>query len=170
MKISMKKLSFYAMTCLVILMQGCAAHIASHVSNPKMHLSDQYKKIAIVSNGASSQSITTSNLFENQLSHTQIMNGSSQVQMAAESLSFECEKLGFSVVSISENPDLLLELSIGSIRFDPLVGWIADQANIKLRDANSKQLVASFQAKAGFITPTVDNMISKLTYEIKKNY
>jgi hypothetical protein len=163
------KLILTTIASAAILLQGCGARVTSYAPNPEMYLSHHYKKIAIIANGANVQSITTSNLFEGQLSQTQIMDGGSQVQMAAESIGFECEKLGFHVVSINDCPDLLLEFSIGSIRFDSLAGWIADQAIVRLRDAKSKQIVAQFQAKSRFITPTVENIISNLVTEIKKN-
>ncbi len=165
----MNKLFLIATACISILLQGCGARVTTYVPNPEMRLSHRYKKIAIIANGANVKSITTSNLFAGQLSQTQVMDGGSQVQMAAESIGFECEKLGFHVVSIYDRPDLLLEFSIGSIRYDPLAGWIADQAIVRLRDAKSKQIVAQFQAKGWFITPTVENIISKLVSEIKKN-
>lgn len=166
----MKIFSILTMTCIGIFTHGCTAHIISHVPNPKVHLSQQYRKIAIILNGAGTQSINNTSLFENKLVQTQVMDGSSQVQMAGETLAFECEKLGFCVVPATENPDLIFEFNIGSIRFDAMAGWIADQAILRLRDAKSKELVATYQAKGSIITPTVENIISNLVYEIKKNY
>lgn len=166
----MKIFLTFAMACIALFTQGCTSHIVSHVPNPKIHLSHQYRKIAIILNGSGSQSINNSSLFENKLIQTQVMDGSLQSQMAGETLAFECEKLGFCVVPATENPDLIFEFNIGSIRFDPIVGWIADQAILRIRDTKSKEVVASYQAKGSLITPTVENIISKLMYEIKKNY
>lgn len=166
----MRKLYFSSLTFLAILMQSCTANVVSIVSKPNIHLSHQYKKIAIISNGAGVQSASTSSLFEGQLSYTNLMDGNPQVQMASDSFAFECARLGFQVVSCRDNPDLLIEFSIGSIRFDPVAGWIADQAIVKLIDSKSNQVVAQYQAKSGFITPTVENIISRLVSQIKKIY
>lgn len=166
----MKKLSLSVLICCALHIQGCTAHIIPHIPNPELCLSHDYKKVAIISKGANVQSIASSSLFDGQLTQTQVMDGASQVQMAAESLAFECEKLGFYVVPNSENPDLLIEFSIGPVRFDQVAGWIADQAIVRLRDAKTKRVIAQFQAKTGFITPTVENIIDKLVAEIKKIY
>lgn len=166
----MKYLSITILIAATSLFQSCAPHISSYLPDPTIQLSRQYKKIAIISVGSASQSVTTSNIFEGKISQTNVMDGNSQIQMAVDSFAFECEKLGFQVVLQSEAPDLLLELNIGSIRFDSFAGWIADQGIVRLRDANSKRIVAQFKAKSSFLTPTIENIISKLMTEIKNTY
>lgn len=74
----------------------------------------------------------------------------------------------FHVVSPNENPDLIFEFNIGSIRFDPIGGWIADQAILRIRDAKSQETVCIYQAKTIFITPSVDNLIYKIIKKLKK--
>lgn len=166
----MKQITILLMSVIALLMQGCTASTISHLPNPDIRLSHHYSKIAIVTNGASGQSIGTTCLFQGQLSQTHVMDSSSQVQMAVETLAFECERLGFEVVANPENADLILEFNIGTVRFDPVAGWIADQGIAKFRDAKTNRLVAQYQAKTSFITPTVENILYKLVNEIKKNY
>lgn len=157
-------------TTILFLLSGCSAVVTSIVQNPYSRFSGSYKTVAIISNGSSCDSVSTTILFDGNLASSHFMDASSQVDLATSTLIFELERLGFVVVPETSDHDLLIEFQIGSIRYDELVGWIADQAFIKMRDAYTNQVIAQYQAKTNLITPTVENIIYELVSEIRKNY
>lgn len=92
----------------------------------------------------------------------QVSSGEAQAAQALESLKFELLALGFQMTDTPAEADALADFSIGQIRYDPLVGWIADQAVLTFKDPSGKVL-AGFRAQSRGITPTVNNIVTKLS-------
>lgn len=166
----MKPKSITFICSIAMLFHACTASINSQIHEPEIRLSRQYHRIAIITNGTGSSTASIISNFNGQLNTAKVMHGNEQLIIAAQSMAFECGKLGFQVVSEEDNPDLIMEFMIGSIRQDEITGWIADAGYITLSDARTKRVVAQYEAKTMFITPTVNNIITKLASEMKNIY
>lgn len=98
------------------------------------------------------------------------MPASEQARLALESLRFELMGIGFNFVTEESRADALVDFYIGTIRHDPIAGWIADQAFVKFKDRRTGEVLAFFRANTRFITPTTNNIISKLAKSVRKSY
>tara|TARA_S200000501_G_scaffold38902_1_gene31858 strand:- start:292 stop:534 length:243 start_codon:yes stop_codon:yes gene_type:complete len=78
--------------------------------------------------------------------------------------------IGFSVVTEKSRADIIVEFSIGQIRYDPITGWIADQGIVRFTNPKSGNIIAMYKAKPRFITPTTNTIVEMLAKEIKQNY
>jgi hypothetical protein len=99
---------------------------------------------------------------------TSFVDVQQQAIQALEMMQFELLSIGLNIVDKDNNADAKFEFSIGNIRFDPLVGYIADRAIIRILDKNN-QIIAIFKAETEFITPSINNLIETLGEEIKKH-
>jgi len=91
-----------------------------------------------------------------------------QAVQALEMMQFELLSIGLNIVDKNNHADAKFEFSIGNIRYDPLVGYIADRAIIRIID-NKNQIIAIFKAETEFITPSIKNLIDTLGEELKKH-
>ncbi len=97
------------------------------------------------------------------------MKGEGQAAQALNSLQFEMAALGFQLVGTLGEAQLVGEFSVGQIRFDPLAGWVADQAMLVLKEP-AGNTVALFRAKSSGITPTVNNLVSQIAKAVRQTY
>jgi len=95
------------------------------------------------------------------------MNGENQALIAAQDLAFELTGLGFQLVGSPERAEIIATFTIGAVRYDPLAGWIADQAFLVLRDAHTSKVLVSCRAKTRFVTPTVRTIVRNLAREVR---
>jgi hypothetical protein len=151
---------------------ACAPKIDTYIDKQSFNLTN-YNNIAITTKSFStSTNITSSHSKEGQTAtaNTNIVNNNNNepANTSLELLTFELRKLGFNIVQENEAPDVIIEFTIGNVRYDPLVGWIADQAIISFLDGKTRKLKAQFKAGVSFITPTTESLVSKLIDEIKK--
>ena len=98
------------------------------------------------------------------------MSGRDQAILVAQSLAFELNSLGFQMVDSAADADIVALFSIGSVRNDPIVGWIADQAFITFKNAKTNETICTFRADCRFITPTTRTIVKNLVNEIEKYY
>ena len=98
------------------------------------------------------------------------MSGSSQALLVAQNLSFELAALGFQMVDSQDKADAVALFSIGTVRYDPLAGWIADQAFLVFKDAESGTTLCTLRADTQFITPTVKRITKNLVRAARKHY
>lgn len=98
------------------------------------------------------------------------MSGSDQAILVAQSLAFELNSLGFQMVDSAADADIVALFSIGSVRNDPIVGWIADQAFITFKNAKTNETIGTFRADTRFVTPTARTIVKNLVNEIEKYY
>jgi hypothetical protein len=101
---------------------------------------------------------------------THALPGQEQVLLAAKDLSFRLIEMGFTMTETQEDADAVAILSIGTVRYDPITGWIADRAYLEFKNAQNGQLLCSFKADTRFITPTVNTILKKLMKGVKKLY
>ena len=52
------------------------------------------------------------------------------------------------------------------MRYDPIAGWIADQAFLEFYDANTNDFLYAIKTDARAITPIVKTLIQKLTNSV----
>jgi hypothetical protein len=98
------------------------------------------------------------------------MSGGDQSLLIAQGLAFDLESLGFEIVNESTEAEILALFSIGTVRFDPITGWIADQAFLTLKEAKTGNTLCSFRADVRFITPTVKTLVRQLVQAVERNY
>jgi hypothetical protein len=100
---------------------------------------------------------------------TQVVSGVDAVVQALNSLKFELTSIGFRVVENPIDAELIGELSIDGLSYDPLVKWVAEQAILVIKD-NAGNTLFVFRAKSSGITPTIDSLISKISEAIRQKY
>lgn len=165
----MRKLSIATLFAFsIIVLNSCTASVQKTTLTPSLRLRN-YNNI-IIDLVSSSGSISISTATIGQIDSGQLMEGEKQGLLALESLQFELMSIGFNFVSKENQADAIIDFSIGAIRYDPLAGWIADQAFVKFKDRKTGQVLAFYRAKAQVITPTVNNIISNLSKAIKRDY
>lgn len=135
-----------------VLTSGCGATVQSVQMDPSLHLRD-YASLALI------QTDSTPTTAESGAVTAQAFN----------SLKFEMAAIGFQMAARPMEAQLVGEFSIGQIRRDPLVGWIADQAMLILRDS-AGNTVDMFRAKSSGITPTVNSLVSQIAKAVSENY
>lgn len=152
----------------LILLTSCSSSIQQVKSRPNLRLRQYNNIIAYLLTASGSQSISTASL--GKINTAQLMSGEQQSVRALESLQFELMSVGFNFVTDERQADAIVEFSIGDIRYDPLAGWIADQALVKFMDRKTGTVLAFFRANSKLITPTVNNIVTNLGKAIKNAY
>ena len=149
------------------LIAGCAASVQSVQTDPAVKLRD-YRRLALVltevTSSTSVQGASAAGIVGGHL-----MEGEGQSAQALNSLKFELTAIGFQVVGNASEAQLVGEFSIGQIRYDPLAGWIADQAILILKDS-AGNTVAMFRGKHSGVTPTVNSLVSQIAKAVKKSF
>lgn len=164
----MEKLSILAFTILFFL-SGCgsASKITSSQS-PKNLIGKKIHLQILTSSGATSVSIGAMSSSSFVIAEGHSMSGERQAEIAAQNLAFELRSLGFNLTNSPEDSDVIANFSIGTIRYDSLAGWIADQAFLEFNDITGNHILTVL-AKARFVTPTVENIIKNLVGELSRN-
>jgi hypothetical protein len=98
----------------------------------------------------------------------QSLSGVDVVVQALNTIKFELTALGLKVVDNPENAELIAEFSIDGLQH-LLVGWVAEQAILFIKDKEGNTLFA-FRAKAGGISTDINSLISKIVEAIRANY
>ena len=150
-----------------VLFSACAATVQSVRTDPSVQLR-QYRRLTLALTDATG-STSVSGAAAGGIASGQLMKGEGQAAQALNSLQFEMAAIGFQMVGSSSEAQLVGEFSIGQIRYDPLVGWIADQAMLILKDA-AGNTVALFRARSRGITPTVNNLVSQIAKAVRQSY
>lgn len=153
---------------LVVLFSGCAATFQSVLTDPTTQLR-QYRRLMLVLTDATG-STSLSGAAVAGIASGHVMKGEGQAAQALNSLQFEMAAIGFQIVGNPSEAQLVGEFSIGQIRYDPLAGWIADQAILVLKDKATGHTVGLFRAKTSFITPTVNNLVSQIAKAVRQSY
>lgn len=151
------------------LLLGCGTTAKITSSQPTSVLNG--KKIHLqlpTSSGAMSISGAAMNSESSVVAGGSAMSGEDQAEIAAQNLVFELRSLGLRLTNTVDDSDVLANFSIGTIRYDPITGWIADQAFLEFIDKNGDHIL-TVRAKTKFVTPTVDNMIKKLIKELENS-
>lgn len=157
----MSRLLCVAVMALSALLSGCSVTVRSFIKPGASAKLEPYSRI-YVALGASSGAVSAHGATGYGISSSAISNGASQAEMALEQLKNELLLSGFDVQAEPSSADAIASFSIGEIRFDPLAGWIADQALLVIRDARTSATVASFAAEDNGITATTSALIQEL--------
>jgi len=144
---------------LVFLLFSCGTTTKFVASSKKVNLKN---KIIVLQLGTSSGAVTISAASLSNLSVGHAMSGEEQALIAANNLAFELRFLGLKLTNNSHDADIIATFSIGTIRYDPITGWIADQAYLEFIDLETGDFICGIKAKPRFITPTVENMIKNI--------
>lgn len=171
---------------LVLTLTGCGATIHSQLVKKDSRL-DDYKKIHLmVATAGGSISVTgtgmgsdfaTANVTPSGasvsgvgsgLSVSHAMSGNDQIIMAAQDIAFALRDMGFETVDKPEDADVIALFSIGTVRYDPLAGWIADRAFLQFQESKTRSSLVSIKADGQLITPTVGTLVRNIISEISK--
>ena len=161
----------YLILILLLAIMGCGATVQS-VSSANLKLRN-YNNIYLVlvdATGATSLSAAGLKGSSSALLSGHKYDGAGQGKQSLQNLQFELMSMGFSIVGDKNKADIIVEFSIGQIRYDPITGWIADQGIVRFIDRNSGAITAMYKAKPRFITPTTNTIVEMLAREIKQNY
>ena len=90
--------------------------------------------------------------------------------MAAQEIALSLQEIGFDLADKPEDADTLLLFSIGTVRYDPLVDWIADRAFLQFKDRKTGSTICSIRADGQAITPTLRTLVDNLVAEVKRFY
>ena len=154
----------------LIFLLGCGATIDSSIA-PNTKPLRNYNKIYVnIVNSSGAISMSTISSAELGMGSQHLMQGDNQTKQALESFQFELMKIGFQFVGQKSEADAFVEFTIGQIRYDPITGWIADQATARIHNSENGQIIAYFKTEPRFITPTVKTLVEKLSTEIMKKY
>lgn len=154
---------------LMILLSGCGS--ASKITtsqNPKTLIGKKINLQLITSSGAISISAGAMGSSLSVIAGGSAMSGEKQAEIIAQDLAFELRALGLNLTNSQEDSEVIAKFSIGTIRYDPLAGWIADQAFLEFYDS-SGQHILTVRVKAKFVTPTVENIVKNLVKELSYN-
>lgn len=152
---------------LATMFSGCAATVQSVRPAPGVQLR-QYRRLTLMLTDATG-SASVSGAAAGGIASGHLMRGEGQAAQALNSLQFEMAAIGFQMESRASEAQLVGEFSIGQIRYDPVAGWIADQAVLVLKDP-AGNTVAMFRAKTRGITPTVNSLVSQIAKAVKQGY
>jgi len=150
------------------LFSGCAATVQSVRTGSKAPLRQSHRLMLVLTDATGSTSASGATVAG--IASGQLMKGEGQAAQALNSLQFEMAAIGFQMVNNLSEAQLVGEFSIGQIRYDPLAGWIADQAMLVLKDTATGNTVAMFRAKTSVVTPTVNSLVSQIAKAVKQSY
>jgi hypothetical protein len=92
-------------------------------------------------------------------------DGSSVLPQIQQELQMALEVHGFRFVRTPDQAEVLLAFSIGTVRYDPIIGWVADQASLVISDRETGDRLEMYQVKSVGITATTTKLIRKLSRE-----
>ncbi|MBA5866565.1 MAG: hypothetical protein GDA67_07700 [Nitrospira sp. CR1.3] len=180
------KLMSVVLTALVSF--GCGATVDSQLVKKDARLAS-FKKVHLmietagsaVSISEASMGVGMAKLSQNQsgisvagvgTSHSvsRAMSGNDQAIMAAQDLMFGLRELGFETVDRIDDADAIALFSIGTVRYDPLAGWIADKAHLQFKENRTGSIICSIKAESQVVTPTVEKLVNGLLSEVKRYY
>ena len=182
-----RTISFFLTASAGIVLAGCGATIKSYTLSGRSSLRPPSKVCVILSTVSGAISVETANVgsafgsatvqpntvlggaVTSGIDAEHVMSGSSQALLAAQDVAFELGAMGFAVVPKKEQADIIALFSIGAVRFDPIAGWIADQAFLEFRDAHTDQIIASYRANSRFVTPTVKAIMKSLMKQVRQS-
>jgi hypothetical protein len=171
---------------LLLTLTGCGATIHSQLVKKDSRLSDYKKVHLMIATAGGSISVTDTGMGSgfataNQtpsgtsvggvgsaLSVSHAMSGNDQIIMAAQDVAFALRDLGFETVDKPEEADAIALFSIGTVRYDPLAGWIADRAFLQFKESKTGTMVVSIKADGQLITPTIGTLVDNIVSEVRK--
>lgn len=150
------------------LCQACGSSVRATRLSPDLQLR-AYSPLA-VGLVSSSGALSFSGIATHGIVAANASSGEAQLQLALQSMRFELRAIGFEVLDDTNSAKAIGEFSIGAVRYDPIGGWIADQAFLRIRAKSSGQTVAAYRADGRFITPSVANLVSNVAKAIAKDW
>ncbi|MBC8393331.1 MAG: hypothetical protein H8E17_12295, partial [Deltaproteobacteria bacterium] len=122
---------------------GCGVTLQTNVISKDVRLRNFNKVYLVLATGAAGTSVNQANLgsvygtasssnstvtaggLGSNVGGTQVMSGQGQVNLALQDMAFELSQIGFEMVERADDAQTIAYFSIGTVRYDQLVGWIA---------------------------------------------
>jgi len=164
MKLNRIKIYFY----LSLFILQCTTNVKDKPSGQTLQLR-QYKNIYVklISN-VGSKSLHSSP--DTSMADLHIHNIEDQTFQAVDSLKSKLISIGFTIVDNAEKADALIIFSIGTIRYNDIEGWIADQGAVTFREKNGDSVIAHFKVDTKVKTPAIKEILAKLAKAIRGKY
>ena len=99
---------------------------------------------------------------------THKMSGETHVLIAAKDIEAEMRTMGIDVTNNPKESEVVALFSIGTVRYDPLAGWIADRSSLELRSKKNNETLLLLRSINQLITPTISTHVDNIVYELKK--
>lgn len=93
-----------------------------------------------------------------------------QVALAAKRLSSQLRAIGFDLVNDPALAKADAAFRIGSVRHDPITGWIADEASLIFSSVPEGKVIASLVVDARWGKLTIEAIVERLAEAVKENY
>ena len=144
---------------------GCAT-TKSHIRVPDARSGCLPPSAYLIDAGSSGMRGSTSVASANSnfgLAASSSYDGSSILPQLQQELQMALEVQGFRFERDPEQAEVLLAFSIGAVRYDPIAGWIADQASLVISDRETGERLEMYQVKSAGVTATTTKLIRKLS-------
>lgn len=69
---------------------------------------------------------------------------------------------GFCLVKSRDDSEVIMQLTLKSVRYDPIGGWISDDAWIDYIDSKNGRSIGKVHAKEQFVTPKLETVVGGL--------
>ena len=179
----MRKILYFL---LLLIFTGCGATIHSQLLKKDIRLGDYKKVHLMIATSGGATSITGTGMgggfatatatpsgstvggVGSSLSVSHAMSGNDQIIMTAQDVAFALRDMGFDTVDKPEDADVIALFSIGTVRYDPLSGWIANRAFLQFKETKTESIIVSIKADGQLITPTVGTLVGNIVSEVRK--
>ncbi|OGR85739.1 MAG: hypothetical protein A2901_01105 [Elusimicrobia bacterium RIFCSPLOWO2_01_FULL_54_10] len=179
-------MSKYICILLLISLTGCGATIHSQLVKKDARMGDCKKVHLMIATAGGGISVTSAGMGSGTasanatptgvsagaiglgLSASHVMSGNDQINMAVQDIAFALRDMGFDTIEKTGEADAIALFSIGTVRYDPLTGWIADRAFLDFKDNKTGSMILSIKANTRFVTPTVGSLVRNIVSELKK--
>lgn len=104
------------------------------------------------------------------LTSSHAMSGEDQSVMASQDLEFALREIGFHVVNDPGEADAIVIFSIGTVRRDPVAGWIADRAVLSFNDVFTGEGLFVAHSRSSWVTLKISAHIEGLKKSVYKSY
>ncbi len=165
----MKKIALFVMLTLVLL-ASCSPSVQQTRSREPLRNYETLVVRDISSNQGTSGSGGYLGSTGSGVLSANVLSAADAAQQAALSFAFELEFMGFKITNDLKQADAVVEFSIGTVRYDALAGWIADQAVARFVSAQSGEPIAAYRARTRLVTPTTSNLVGDLAEAIQESY
>jgi hypothetical protein len=151
-----------------LLGMACGARVKSVTTSPDLHLRDYPNAFVSLKSAGSALSINTASVGE--LQSAQLMDAEAQAVQALTEFQFKLMEIGFNIVETRNEADAVFDLSVGTIRYDPIGGWIADKGIVAVKESETGRTLGMYSTEGRLITATVGKLISSLADAIREDY
>jgi hypothetical protein len=91
-------------------------------------------------------------------------------QQAAYQFGFELELIGFVLAETLEEADAVVDFVIGPLKYDLIAGWTADAAHVRLTNARTGGLLASYRSEGAIGWTTTTSLVTSIAQRLQADF